>query len=228
MLRYACWILLAVAGIFFVGCDEPVTPAQPAPAEPSPTEAEPAAVEEPAPATAEPTNPVVIIETSMGTIVAELWPNKAPITVANYLSYVDDGFFDGTIFHRVMPDFMIQGGGFLPDMSKKPTGDPIINEARADVGNVRGTLAMARTGHPHSATAQFFINRVDNGPKGLDHRGETMEGYGYCVFGKVIEGLDIVDAIAETPTKSVRLPGYRDPLQNVPVTTVTIISITRK
>ncbi|MCK4601213.1 MAG: peptidylprolyl isomerase [Phycisphaerae bacterium] len=167
-----------------------------------------------------PVNPVVVIETSKGTIVAELWPDKSPETVENFLAYVDEGFFDGTIFHRVIPGFMIQGGGFTPSMEKKPTGSPVVNEARADVGNDRGTLAMARTGDPHSATAQFFINHADN--NGLNHTAKTTQGYGYCVFGKVSDGLDVVDAIAKVKTKTVGQHG------DVPTETVEIVSVRRQ
>lgn len=139
-------------------------------------------------------NPVVIIETSMGTIKAELFADKAPKTVANFLVYTDEKFFDGLIFHRVIADFMIQGGGFTQQMQQKATHDQIENEASADKANDRGTLAMARTGEVHSATAQFFINLKDNGF--LNHKDKTARGYGYCVFGKVIDGMKVVDKIA--------------------------------
>ncbi|MHC4562165.1 MAG: peptidylprolyl isomerase [Planctomycetota bacterium] len=165
-------------------------------------------------------NPVVVIETSKGTITAELWPDKSPKTVENFLAYVDKGFFDGTIFHRVIKGFMIQGGGFAPDMLQKPTDAPIVNEARADVGNHRGTLAMARTSDPNSATAQFFINHADN--PDLNHTDKSVRGYGYCVFGKVTEGMDVVDAIATIKTNSV------GPYSDVPAETIEIVSIKRK
>jgi cyclophilin family peptidyl-prolyl cis-trans isomerase len=160
-----------------------------------------------------------VIETSLGTIKAELWPDKAPITVSNFMAYVDGKFFDGTIFHRVIDGFMIQGGGFTPDMRQKPTRAAIVNEAKPEVKNARGTLAMARTMVPDSATAQFFINQTDNAF--LNQRNKTMEGYGYCVFGKVTEGLDVVDKIAKVPR------GNKGGHQDVPVTPVTIKSITR-
>ena len=144
---------------------------------------------------------IIVIDTSLGTITAELWPEKSPKTVENFLTYVDDGFFDGLIFHRVIPNFMIQGGGFTPDMQQKATQAPVENEASADVGNDRGTLAMARTNDPHSATAQFFINHKDN--DFLTHTAPTPQGYGYCVFGKVTDGLDVVDAIAAVKTTNV-------------------------
>ncbi len=143
-------------------------------------------------------NPVVVMETSEGTIKIELWPAKAPKTVENFLSYVDEKFYDGTIFHRVIENFMIQGGGMTPNMAEKNTHAPIKNEAKADVKNVRGTIAMARTNDVDSATAQFFINVVDN--SFLDHRGETAEKFGYAVFGKVIDGMDVVDKIKKVET----------------------------
>ena len=164
-------------------------------------------------------NPVVVIKTSLGVVKVELWPDKAPITVKNFLAYTDEKFFDGTIFHRVIPNFMIQGGGFTADMTQKKTHAPIKNEARADVGNARGTLAMARTGVVDSATAQFFINVVDN--KFLNHQDESAQGFGYCVFGKVIEGMDVVDKIRNVPTGNVGGMG------DVPTKPVVIESITR-
>ena len=164
-------------------------------------------------------NPVVIMETSSGTIKIELFADKAPISVENFLRYADSGFFDGLIFHRVIPGFMIQGGGFSPDLVQKSPYDAIKNEARADVPNSRGTLAMARTNAVDSATSQFFINHSDNG--NLDHTSESARGFGYAVFGKVIEGMDVVDEIAKVATGNV--PGY----QNVPLEPVTINSVKR-
>ena len=140
----------------------------------------------------------VILETSKGNITLELDAEKAPVTVENFLSYVNDEFFDGTIFHRVIPNFMIQGGGFLPGMIQKPTLDPIQNEADNGLSNDRGTIAMARTNDPHSASSQFFINHKDNAF--LNHTAPTDQGWGYCVFGKVTEGMDVVDAIAAVAT----------------------------
>ena len=165
------------------------------------------------------TNPKVIMKTSMGDITVELNPDKAPISVKNFFSYVDEKFFDGTIFHRVMKGFMIQGGGLTPDFNSKPEKPPIKNEAANKLKNKRGTIAMARMPDKDSATSQFFINHVDN--PGLDHRDNTPEGYGYAVFGKVINGMDVVDAIANVTimTKSGRA--------NVPRETITIISIRR-
>jgi peptidyl-prolyl cis-trans isomerase B (cyclophilin B) len=145
-------------------------------------------------------NPTVALDTSHGRIVLELYPDKAPKTVENFLQYVKSGFYDGTIFHRVIPDFMIQGGGFASDMRQKPTRTPIQNEADNRVLNQRGTIAMARTGDPHSATAQFFINLKDNGF--LDHTGKNPQGWGYTAFGKVVEGMDVVDKIAKVRTAS--------------------------
>lgn len=146
-------------------------------------------------------NPMVLLETTSGDILLELFEDKAPLTVANFLSYVDEGFYANTIFHRVIKDFMIQGGGLTLRMEEKPTKAGIKNEASNGLSNKRGTLAMARTADPHSASAQFFINTVDN-PE-LDFSSETTEGYGYCVFGEVVEGLDVLDKIAKTKVKAV-------------------------
>ena len=145
-------------------------------------------------------NPVVALETSKGTIKIELYPDKAPDTVKNFLSYVDKKHYDGTIFHRVIPKFMIQGGGMNPGMAEKKADGPIKNEAGNGLTNARGSIAMARTSNPHSATAQFFINTVDN--RFLDKE-NAQDGWGYCVFGKVIEGLDVVDKIKEVSTGNV-------------------------
>jgi cyclophilin family peptidyl-prolyl cis-trans isomerase len=134
----------------------------------------------------------VLLKTSAGEITIALDAEKAPKSVANFLAYVDAGFYDGTIFHRVIPDFMIQGGGLDPDMQKKPTREPVENEAANGLKNVRGSIAMARTNDPHSATAQFFINHKDN--PNLDH--PSFDGWGYAVFGRVSEGMDVVDTIA--------------------------------
>ena len=147
------------------------------------------------------TNPIVIMETSEGMIKIELWPAKAPDTVKNFWRYADEGFYDETIFHRVIDNFMIQGGGFTADMTKKPTHQPIKNEATAELKNDRGTIAMARTPDLHSATSQFFINLKDNAF--LNHYDETATGFGYAVFGKVIDGMDVVDRIAKVKTTSV-------------------------
>ena len=162
-------------------------------------------------------NPKVLMKTSMGDITIELYPDKAPITVKNFLSYVDEKKYDGTIFHRVMEGFMIQGGGILPDFHSIPTKPPIKNEASNGLKNKRGTIAMARTNIIDSATCQFFINHVDN--FGLDHRDNTEDGFGYCVFGKVVKGMDVVDAIAKVQIMSKR--GH----QHLPRETITIISI---
>lgn len=140
----------------------------------------------------------VLIETSEGKILLELYPQKAPETVKNFLNYVGSGFYDETVFHRVMPGFMIQGGGFTVDMEKKTCGKAIKNEADNGLKNARGTIAMARTSEPHSASSQFFINTVDN--HFLDHKGNSPKGWGYAVFGRVIEGMDVVDAISKVKT----------------------------
>ena len=144
-------------------------------------------------------NPMVLMETSSGDILLELFEDKAPVTVANFLRYVDEEFYNYTIFHRVLKDFMIQGGGLGVRMDEKPTHEPIQNEAGNGVKNVRGTIAMARTSEPHSAAAQFFINLVDN--DFLDHQDDTPENFGYCVFGQVEDGMDVVDKIAKLKVK---------------------------
>lgn len=141
---------------------------------------------------------MVVMKTGKGDIKLELDADKAPNTVANFLTYVESGHYDGTIFHRVIDGFMIQGGGFTRDFKQKETRSPVKNEAGNGLKNVRGTIAMARTSDPHSATAQFFINVSDNGF--LDHSAPTPQGWGYCVFGRVVEGMDVVDAIKSVPT----------------------------
>lgn len=170
-------------------------------------------------------NPVVVIETSMGNIKVELFEDKAPITVKNFLAYTDDKHYDGTVFHRVIgkensgKDFMIQGGGYGPGLKEKPTKAPIKNEASNGLQNKRGTLAMARTGVVDSATAQFFINVADN--SFLDHKGPNPREFGYAVFGQVIEGMDVVDKIKAVKTTS---KGGHD---DVPAEDVVIKSIRR-
>lgn len=160
--------------------------------------------------------PRVQLETSMGNIVIELDQAKAPKTVANFLKYVEDKHYDGTIFHRVIDGFMVQGGGMLSDMSEKPTRAPIQNEANNRLKNQRGTIAMARRPDPHSATAQFFINVADN--DFLDFKSETPQGWGYAVFGKVVEGMEVVNKIKDVKT------GNNGPHQNVPVAAIVIKS----
>ncbi|MFT3850820.1 MAG: peptidylprolyl isomerase [Propionivibrio sp.] len=159
--------------------------------------------------------PSVEMQTNLGTIVIELDAEKAPITVKNFLQYANDGFYNGTVFHRVIEGFMIQGGGFTKDMGEKPTGAQIPNEAKNGLKNQRGTIAMARRAEPHSATAQFFINQKDNTP--LDY--PSRDGWGYAVFGKVTQGLDVVNKIAKVPT------GNRGMFQDVPVEPVVIQSV---
>jgi len=168
-------------------------------------------------ATAWAANPVVEIVTNVGSIRAELYADKAPKSVENFLQYTKDRFYDGTIFHRVMPGFMVQGGGFTSDMEQKKTRDPIQNEAQNGIKNTTGTLAMARTPNPHSATAQFFINVADN--EFLNFTSPTQQGYGYAVFGKVTQGMDVVNKIVAVPT------GNRGGHQNVPVKPVVIQSV---
>ncbi|MGD2119407.1 MAG: peptidylprolyl isomerase [Chromatiales bacterium] len=156
----------------------------------------------------------VLLSTSKGDITLELYPDKAPATVENFLRYVDEGFYDGTVFHRVINSFMIQGGGFDADLNKKRTHEEVRNEADNGLKNKRGSIAMARTGEPHSATAQFFINHIDN--DFLDHKDKSYRGWGYCVFGKVVDGMQTVDAIADVFTTS------KNGMQNVPEKTVLI------
>jgi len=169
---------------------------------------------------ADETDPVkVLMQTSKGNIELELYPAKAPKTVANFLRYVDEGYYEGTIFHRVINSFMIQGGGFEANMKKKSTHDSIDNEADNGLKNDRGTIAMARTGQPHSATSQFFINHIDN--DFLNHKNKSFQGWGYCVFGKVTNGLETVDAIADVFTTRV------NGMQNVPEKTVLINKVSR-
>ena len=162
--------------------------------------------------------PTIEMQTSQGKIVIELDSEKAPKTVQNFLQYTKDGFYNGTIFHRVIDGFMIQGGGFTKDMEQKPANTQIINEARNGLKNERGTIAMARRAEPHSATAQFFINHKDNAM--LDHTSDQSgRTWGYAVFGKVTQGMDVVDKIAKVPT------GDRAMHQNVPLEPVIIQSV---
>lgn len=165
-------------------------------------------------------NPVVVMKTSMGDIEIELYQDSAPVTVNNFLAYVDRGFYNGTIFHRVISNFMIQGGGMIPGLLEKQTLAPIKNEAGNGLSNLRGTIAMARTQDVNSATSQFFINVVDN--RFLDFKNATPAGYGYCVFGKVVRGMDVVDRIKAVAT------GRRGYYDDVPVNDVVIISVKRK
>ncbi|MDD3312960.1 peptidylprolyl isomerase [Pseudodesulfovibrio sp.] len=164
-------------------------------------------------------NPLVLLETPAGEILIELFPDKAPETVANFLKYVDDEFYDGTLFHRVIRDFMIQCGGLTFSMQEKDHRDPIRNEAGNGLKNVKGSVAMARTGDPHSAAAQFYINVADN--PDLDHTGESDEEFGYCVFGEVADGMDVALKISKSKTRSYQ--GFDD----VPVDPVSIISARR-
>jgi cyclophilin family peptidyl-prolyl cis-trans isomerase len=239
--RLRIWIVAISLLAFTAGCGSdtppesaPVTPEpvaktppveEPPPAppeEPKTEEPAPAAKVEPAPKKAAPktaANPVVIMTTSKGVIKIELDPAKAPLSVDNFLKYVDAKFYDGTIFHRVIPNFMIQGGGFTKDMEKKETREPIQNEAKNGLPNLRGTIAMARTQNPHSATAQFYINHIDN--PGLDQAGQPPGGWGYAVFGKVVEGMAVVDAIASVKT------GFAAGMDDVPTEPVVIESVRR-
>jgi cyclophilin family peptidyl-prolyl cis-trans isomerase len=165
-------------------------------------------------------NPVVVIETSLGDIGLVLYPLDAPITVGNFLRYLREDFYDSLTVHRVIRTFVIQGGGFDKDMELKPPHEPVPNEANNGLKNIRGSIAMARTTDPHSATSQFFINVTDN--TFLNFRDETPQGWGYCVFGRVIEGMDVVDLIENVPTTTRN--GYND----VPVDPVVILGVTRR
>ena len=237
--RLKSWTLAIVLAAFAVGCGSDTPPEDPTPApepvtksapieEPPPPVVEEPPVEEPAPAPrpapkkAAPkaaAKPAVVITTSKGVIRVELDPAKAPLSVANFLKYVDAKFYDGTIFHRVIPNFMVQGGGFTKEMEKKETQPPIQNEAKNGLRNLRGTIAMARTQNPHSATAQFYINHVDNAM--LDQASQPPGAWGYAVFGKVVEGMDVIDAIANTPR------GFAAGMQDVPTTQIVIESVRR-
>jgi peptidyl-prolyl cis-trans isomerase A (cyclophilin A) len=165
-------------------------------------------------------NPVVVLETSKGNIEIELNEAKAPVSVANFLSYVDSKFFDGLIFHRVIANFMIQGGGFTPDMNQKTGKAPVENEAGNGLNNDKYTIAMARTNVVNSATSQFFINTKAN--DFLNHKDNTPQGFGYAVFGKVVKGMDVVDAIGSVKT------GTKNGFNDVPLETVTIVKAYRK
>ena len=232
MYRYLSCLVPVLIALFLAGCAGPDVPPAPVETANTPAANSPAASGElpnvglnvpasnaPAAGDAGKTSgkPVnVEMVTSMGTINLELYPDKAPVTVENFVDYAKKGHFNGTIFHRVISDFMVQGGGFTPDMNEKETGAGIQNEAGNGLSNTRGTIAMARTGDPNSATAQFFINTVDNFK--LD-RGAEPGGFGYAVFGKVTKGMDVVDKIRAVKTTT------RGPHENVPVNPVTIKSV---
>lgn len=171
-----------------------------------------------APPTPAPGNPVAVITTTMGEITVELFKDRAPASVENFVQYATDGFFNGTIFHRVIPGFMIQGGGFTPDLTEKPTRPPIRNEATNGLNNVRGTLAMARTQALRSATSQFFISVSDNRSK-LDHRGYSPADFGYAVFGRVLSGIEVADKIAAVKTAT------SGPHSDVPIEPVLITGV---
>ena len=171
-------------------------------------------------------DPQVEMKTSMGTVVIELYPDKAPLTVDNFLQYVKDRHYDGTVFHRVIPGFMIQGGGFGPDFSEKPARKPVRNEAANGLRNETGTIAMARTPNPHSATAQFFINVANN--ESLNFRFPTQEGYGYCVFGKVVKGMDVVSRIVKVPTGPGPAPHANVPLKPVFIESAKVLETAAK
>lgn len=171
-----------------------------------------------APQVPTPSNPSVVVDTSLGSITIELYADKAPDSVENFLQYVRDGFYEGTIFHRVVSGYVIQGGGYTPELVEKDTRPPVRSEATNGLSNRRGTVAMARTARVRSATSQFYINLVDNTK--LDHRGMSPDEYGYAVFGRVTAGMDVVDRIAAVPT------AMRDQMEGVPVTPVVIKHVT--
>jgi cyclophilin family peptidyl-prolyl cis-trans isomerase len=204
--------IMAITGLA-LGCGDPED--KPTSRKGEPMKPQPAKNES---ATATQGNPVLMIETSMGNIKIELFADEAPITVENFLKYTNDKFYDGTIFHRVMPNFMIQGGGFEPGMKQKKTRGEIKNESGNGLPNKRGTLAMARTSAPDSASSQFFINVVDNS---FLNKQEAQDGVGYCVFGRVLEGMDVADKIVAVPS------GNAGPHQKVPVQDVLIKSVRR-
>jgi cyclophilin family peptidyl-prolyl cis-trans isomerase len=182
--------------------------------------AAPPAAPQPAPG-----NPVVVIATSLGDITLELFKDRAPVSVENFLQYLAEGHYAGTVFHRVIPGFMIQGGGFVPGMVERTTRPPILNEATNKLNNVRGMVGMARTQALRSATSQFYINVADNRSK-LDHRGYSPEDFGYAVFGRVLTGMDVVDRIAAVPTRTVR--GHADvPVDDVLITSVKVVDSAR-
>ena len=192
----------------------PVQAAQPQQGTRTVVQAPPLQAPAPTPA---PGNPVVTISTTLGDITLELFKDRAPVSVENFLQYAREGFYEGTVFHRVMPKFMIQGGGYTPSLVEKATRPPIQNEATNGLRNLRGTLAMARRAPLRSATAQFYINVADN--RMLDHAGYTPADFGYAVFGRVLTGMEVVDRIAAVPTRS------SDEMENVPVEPVLITKV---
>ncbi len=209
-----CTLLVAFLVSLVPQAGKPL-PGKPTQAKPAVPETAPAAPLIPAAG-----NPVVVLSTSLGDMTLELFKDKAPVSVENFLQYARDGFYEGTIFHRVKPDFMIQGGGFTAEMFEKPTRPPIQNEATNGLKNARGTLAMARSRALRSATSQFYINVVDN--RRLDHTGYSPDEFGYAVFGRVLSGMDVVDKIVATTT------AMKDGMSDVPVTPVVITKVTVK
>jgi len=216
--RIVLILVLLVPAFALAQGTAPAKPAAKAPAKSA--AAKPKADDKQAPASDKTAASKVLIKTNLGDMTVELYPDKAPKTVENFLAYASSGFYDGTIFHRVIDNFMIQGGGFTRDLRQKPTRPAITNEAKNGLSNLRGTLAMARTGDPNSATAQFFINVVDN-PR-LDYTSDANGAtWGYCVFGKVISGTDVIDKIKAVPT------GAQGPFKSdVPTTPVVIEKVT--
>jgi cyclophilin family peptidyl-prolyl cis-trans isomerase len=200
------------------GTPAPAAPATPAAAQDK-TRVQVPPLQAPAPTPA-PGNPVVVVSTSVGDITLELFKDRAPVSVENFLQYVAEGFYEGTIFHRVKAGYVVQGGGFTPDMVEKSTRPPIMNEATNGLTNTRGTVAMARMRALRSATSQFYINLANN--RELDHTGYSPDNFGYAVFGRVLSGMEVVDKIAATPTSS------SGPHDDVPLTPIVIQKVTVK
>lgn len=211
LMRVLTCSLLTILG-WVAGAQGPLLAAQRAT---KPLPAPPMQVPAPEPA---PGNPVVVVSTSLGDFTVELFQDRAPVSVANFLQYVQDGFYPGTVFHRVKPGFMIQGGGFTEALDQKPTRPPIQNEATNGLRNLRGTLAMARTQQLRSATSQFYVNLVDN--RMLDHTGYSPDDFGYAVFGRVLTGMDVVDKIAAVKTHTA------GNMEDVPIEPVVIKGVT--
>ena len=203
-----CLLLVAFATTFV---PQTGNPAQAKPVPPQTTAA---------PATPAPGNPVVVVSTTMGDITLELFKDHAPVSVENFLRYAQEGFYEGTIFHRVKPGYVVQGGGYTPQMVEKTTRPPILNEATNGLKNTRGTVAMARMRALRSATSQFYINLANN--RELDHRGYAPDDFGYAVFGRVLSGMEVVDKIAATPT------GSSGEHEDVPLTPIVIQKVTIK
>lgn len=210
---------MSVAAIICLAFATLGAPGQAKPPDPGKARVQVPPLQAPAPTPA-PGNPVVVISTSMGDITLELFKDRAPVSVENFLQYVAEGFYEGTIFHRVKRNYVVQGGGYTPEMVEKTTRAPILNEATNGLRNTRGTVSMARTRALRSATSQFYVNLANNTE--LDHRGYSPDDFGYAVFGRVLSGMDVVDKIAATPV------GSSGPHDDVPLTPVVIQKVTVK